>query len=79
MSFWREDPDGMDERIVEAMKEMGHSKHYHDDQKVLEKFHNDKAFGRTNGWMAVAQQAEHDYTQNLVGAAESRMEMQTDG
>lgn len=73
MSFWREDPEGMDERIVEAMKELGHSSQNDDDMKVLEKFNNDRAFGRTDAWLKVASQADENYTQNLVAAAEGRM------
>lgn len=73
MSYWRDDPEGMDERIVEAMKELGHSRENDDDLDILEKFNNDRVFGKTEDWLKVASLADGNYIQNLVGAAEARM------
>ncbi len=71
MSFWSDDPEGMDKKIVASMISLGHAKQSDDEQEVLSKF-NSQAFGKTRAWLEVAKEAEQDYVQDLVGAAEAQ-------
>lgn len=78
MNFWKEDPEGMDEKVVEAMRELGHAIQGDDEQETLQRF-NSPAFGRTQAWLDVATQAEGNYQDQLVTAAEYKSEAQRHG
>ncbi len=73
MNFWSDDPEGMDQKIVESMVSLGHAMQSDDEVDILNKF-NSTSFGKTEAWLKVATEAEQDYCQNLVGASEAQLD-----
>ena len=70
---WKEDPEGMEARIVAAMKELGYAKGSEGDDTILQRWYDDN-FEDSKAWMEVSDLAEEEDLNSQIMAAEAQAE-----